>query len=65
MRRMYTVLIRQNIDYCSQLWSPEKGPLMDKLEKVQSNFTKLIPFIRNLDYYECLKARKKLPPKTL
>ena len=58
MRRMYTVFIRPSLDYCSQLWSPEEGPPMDKLEKVQSNFTKLIPSIRNLEYHERLKAMK-------
>ena len=32
--------------------------MMDKLEKVQKDFTNLIPEIRHLDYHERLKVMK-------
>ena len=54
MKRMYTTFVRPHLDYCSQLWSPNEGTLMDKIEKVQYNFTKLIPEISHLEYSERL-----------
>ena len=58
MRKMYFSIVTQNLDYCLQLWSSGEGPALDRLEKVQSNFSKLIPSIRPLDYGERLKERK-------
>ena len=55
MKRMFTTFVRPHLDYCSQLWSPCEGPLLDKIEKVQYNFTNLIPEISHLDYCDRLK----------
>ena len=54
-QKMYISTIRPHFDYCSQLWGPGEGPLLDKLEKVQAYFTRLIPEIRDLPYPERLK----------
>ena len=54
MKKMFTTYVRPYLNYCSQLWSPGEGPWLDKLEKVQYNFTKLIPSIRDLDYSDRL-----------
>ena len=58
MRQMYVSVIRPHIDYCSQLWGPGEGPHLDKLEKLQAYFTRLIPSIRSLTYVDRLKALK-------
>ena len=56
MRQMYISVIRPHIDYCSQLWGPGEGPLLDRLERLQAYFTRLIPSIRSLSYVDRLKA---------
>ena len=55
MRKLYTAVIRSNLDHCSQIWAPKEGPLMDAIEKVQKDFTRLITALRNLNYSEILK----------
>ena len=55
MRKLFTTVIRPNLDYCSQIWAPREGPLMDALEKVQKDFTRLIPELRHLSYSDRLK----------
>ena len=52
---MWVSLIRPHIDYCSQLWSPGEGPLLDSIERLQYDYTKLSPETRNLSYIERLK----------
>ena len=55
MRKLYISTIRPHLDYCSQLWAPKEGPLLDKMGRILYNYTKLIPEIRNLPYEELLK----------
>ena len=55
MRKLYTTVIHPNIDFCSQIWAPREGPLIDAIEKVQKDFTQHIPDLRNLSYSERLK----------
>ena len=55
MRRMFITFVRPHLDYCSQLWSPNEGPLLDKIEKVLKDFTNLIPEIHHLEYCDRLK----------
>ena len=33
MKQMYISFIRPQLDYCSQLWCPSEGPLMDRTER--------------------------------
>ena len=40
------------MDYYTQLWVPQEGPYLVKIETIIYNFTKMIPEIRNLDYPE-------------
>ena len=58
MKKIYIAVIRPILDYCIQLWGPLEGPKMDKLEKVQSDYTKLIPEIRNMSYKDRLSTMK-------
>ena len=44
MRHMYNTLVQPHLDYCD--------PLMDKIENILKNYTKQIPAIRNLNYWE-------------
>ena len=55
MKRMWISIVRPLIDYGSQIWSPQEGPLMDRIEKLQYDFSKLIPEIRNMSYEMRLK----------
>ena len=52
LKKMWVSLIRPHIDYCSQLWSPGEGPLLDSIERLQYDYTKLSPETRNLTYTE-------------
>ena len=56
MRKMFITYIRPQLEYCSALWSPQSGPIMDKIEKVQYDYTCLIPEISHLSYSDRLKA---------
>ena len=55
MRHMYVSLIRPHLDYCSQLWAPSEGVLMDRLERVQRNYLLLVPELRNMKYTDQLR----------
>ena len=56
LRHMFNTLIQPHIDYCSQLWSPQEGPQLDKIEKLLKNFTAKIPSLKLLPYWERLKC---------
>ena len=58
MRKMYVSYIRPQLEYCSVLWGPPSGPILDKIEKVQCDFLKLVPSLKNLSYSEKLKRMK-------
>ena len=60
MKLMWKSLVQPNIDYCSQLWMPFKSGEMEKIENLQKKFTKKIPEVKNLNYWERLKALKML-----
>ena len=55
-RHMFNTLIQPNNDYCSQLWTPQEGPELDKVEKLLKNFTSKIPSVKLFPYWERLKA---------
>lgn len=40
--RLYNSYVRGGLEYCSSIWSPFYHGYMDKLEKVQNRFTRLI-----------------------
>ena len=53
---MFKSLVQPHIDYCSQLWMPLEGANMEKVEKVLRDFSRRIPGIRDLCYWDRLKA---------
>ena len=60
MKLMWKSLVQPNIDYCSQLWMPFKSGEMEKIENLQKQFTKRIPEVKNLSYWDRLKKLKML-----
>ena len=62
MRSIYRTIIRPNLEYCAQLWSPaaKHGNWSDiiNLENVQRRFTRLVEGIGTLPYSERLEEMK-------
>ena len=53
--RLYKAIVRAQLEYCIQAWSPYFRKYIDMLEKIQMRATKLIPRLRDLTYEERLK----------
>src|SRR6218665_1705252 len=53
--RLYKTLVRPQLEYCIQVWSPCLKQDMEKLEKVQRRATKMIQGYKYLSYEEMLK----------
>ena len=58
MKCMWKTLVQGHLDYCSQLYLPNQASDLQKLENLQKCFTKKIPALRDLNYWERLKALK-------
>ena len=56
LKQIFKSLVQPHIDYCSQLWMPLEGVNMDKIEKVLRDFSKRVPGLRDLGYWERLKT---------
>ena len=56
MKFMWKTLVQGHIDYCSQLYLPSKTSELQKLENLQKWYTKRIPEVRNLNYWQRLGA---------
>src|SRR6218665_3586516 len=52
--RLYKSLVRPQLEYCIQVWSPHLKLDMEKLEKVQRNAPKMIQGYKDLSYEERL-----------
>jgi hypothetical protein len=58
MKHMYNTLVQPHIDYCSQPWTPQEGPNLEKVENLLRDFTRKIPGLQGLTYWERLDALK-------
>ena len=58
MRHMYNTLVQPHLDYCSQLWAPQEGQHLVRMESVLRNFTANIPAVKHLNYWDRLKSLK-------
>ena len=52
---LYGVLVRPQLEYAIQLWSPYQAGLKENIERTQRRATKLVKGIRNRSYEERLK----------
>ena len=59
LKHLWKTLVQSHIDYCSQLYAPGKASDVKRLENLQKWFTKRIPEISNLNYWERIRALKQ------
>eukprot|EP00061_Rhincodon_typus_P000398 g11578.t1 len=43
MLQLYKTMVRPNLEYCGQFWSPHYRKDVEALEKVQRRFTRMLP----------------------
>ena len=55
MLTLYRALVLPLLEYCCQLWSPNRLGLIRELEQVQRNFTSRIAGLSDLDYWQRLQ----------
>ena len=58
MLTLWQALVQPIMDYCSQLWSPQKKGEIQRLEAVQRSFTRQIEGMKLLNYWDRLKKLK-------
>ena len=58
LKHLWKSLIQPQIDYCSQLYFPTKASDMERIESLFKTFSKKIPALRNLSYWERLRQLK-------
>ena len=58
MKFMWKRLVQGHIDYCSQLYMPNQTAELRQLENLQKCFTKKIPELRDLNYWQRLSHLK-------
>jgi hypothetical protein len=56
LKFMWKSLVQGHIDYCSQLYLPNKSSELQQIENLQRWFTKRIPEVKNLNYWQRLKV---------
>ena len=54
MKFLWKTLVQGHIDYCSQLYFPTKSSDMEKIENLQRIFTRKIPEVKSLNYWQRL-----------
>ena len=55
MLKMFKSFIHSKLEYCSMIWNPHKKEEIDKIERIQQNFTSKIKGLEQMDYHERLK----------
>ena len=58
MMTMYNTYIRSKLEYCCLIWSPSIQEYINRLERVQKNFTSRISGMEHLNYHQRLKELK-------
>ena len=58
LKLMWKTLVQPHVDYCSQLYFPHLSSEMQKIENLQQIYTKKIPEVGHLNYWERLKMLK-------
>ena len=68
MSTLYLTLVRSQVGYATQVWSPQSVELISRLERVQRRASKYIlglPFLCEASYEQRLKKLKLLPNQLL
>ena len=60
MKHLWKTLVQCHIDYCSQIYMPGQGQGMLAIEKLFYNYSRLIPEVREDDYWTRLQKLKML-----
>lgn len=58
MKTLWNCLIQPHLDYCSQLWAPNKSSEQQQLEAIQRSYTRQIDGMGHLNYWERLADLK-------
>ena len=58
MLKMFNSFICSKLDYCSIIWNPDKKEEIDKIERIQRNFTSKIKGLEEKNYHERLRILK-------
>ncbi len=58
MKTLWNSMIQPHIDYCSQLWAPQKTGDKYKIEALLRTYTHMIPSISHLNYWQRLSAMR-------
>ena len=57
---LYKGLVRPQLEYCVQAWSPYMRKYIDLIERVQRRATRLVPELRRLKYDKKLKVWRRM-----
>jgi hypothetical protein len=58
LQLIWKTLVQPNVDYCSQLYFPHLSSEVQQIENLQQIYTKKIPEVGHLNYWERLKMLK-------
>ena len=58
LTKAYITYVRPLLEYCTYLWSPYQHYLIEKIERVQRYFSRIVLFRSNLPYYTRLDVLK-------
>ena len=58
MMRLFNSYIRSKLEYCCLVWSPSQQSDINKLERIQKNFTSRISGMEDLNYHQRLSKMK-------
>ena len=58
LKFMWKTLVQGHVDYCSQLYFPQKPSEIEKIENLQRIFTRKFPELAGMDYWQRLKHLK-------
>ena len=58
LKFLFKTLVQGHVDYCSQLYFPGQSSELEAIEEIQKSFTKKIPEVNHLNYWERLSHLK-------